>query len=244
MALKPAVCSFFPPVPPPLSKQRVFKNTVSRSKRFAPALITPLTKDSLARAAKVLASRDRHLSLIYNAYGTPPMWARQPGFPTLLRIVLEQQVSLASARAMFDRLKANINPFSPAHFIARGEPYLRSLGMTRQKAHYAIQVAHAFTRGQLNGIDKMSDADAHEALISIKGVGPWTANIYLLMALRRADIWPDGDIALASALMGIRRMEDRPSFVELSRMAEAWRPFRSVAARMLWQFYLAEQNRQ
>src|SRR5207237_7186979 len=84
--------------------------------------------------------------------------------------------------------------------------------------------------------------DAHTRLTSIKGVGPWTANIYLLMALRRQDIWPDGDIALASAAMRIRKMKQRPSFIDLSRMAEHWRPYRSVAARMLWQYYLAERD--
>ena len=170
------------------------------------------------------------------------MWARQPGFATLLRIVLEQQVSLVSARAMFKRLKLNINPFKPETFIDCGEAYLRSLGMTRQKAHYAIQVAESFRHGHLKLISRLSDDDAHARLTSIKGVGPWTANIYLLMALRRQDIWPDGDIALASAAMRIRKMKQRPSFVELSRMAERWRPYRSVAARMLWQYYLAERR--
>ena len=108
-----------------------------------------LTNDSLASAAAELAERDRHLRSIYEAHGVPPMWARRPGFATLLRIVLEQQVSLVSARAMFDRLKANINPFNAETFIDRGEAYLRSLGMTRQKAHYAIQVAESFRQGHL-----------------------------------------------------------------------------------------------
>jgi len=171
------------------------------------------------------------------------MWGRRPGFSTLLRIVLEQQVSLISARAMYERLRANIVPFDAPSFINRGELYLRSLGMTRQKAHYAIQVAHAFEDGNLKLISKLNDEDAHATLTRIKGVGPWTANIYLLMALRRPDIWPDGDIALATSAMKVWQMKQRPSFVELARMAEAWRPYRSVAARMLWQNYLAEQNR-
>ena len=170
------------------------------------------------------------------------MWARQPGFPTLLRIVLEQQVSLVSARAMFARLKSNIEPFTPAAFIASGEPYLRSLGVTRQKAHYCVQVAHAFVDGSLGQIAKMNDEDAYQALLSIKGVGPWTANIYLLMALRRPDIWPDGDIALATAVGRIRNMKQRPDFTKLAKIAETWRPYRSVAARMLWQYYLAERD--
>ena len=171
------------------------------------------------------------------------MWARRPGFSTLLRIILEQQVSLISARSMYERLRRNLNPFEPLTFIERGEMHLRSLGMTRQKAHYAIQVAEAFCNGQLQFISKLNDEEVHTTLTQIKGVGPWTANIYLLMALRRPDIWPDGDIALASAAMKIWKMKQRPSFVELARRAEAWRPYRSVAARMLWQYYLAERER-
>lgn len=170
------------------------------------------------------------------------MWGRRPGFETLLRIVLEQQVSLISARAMFARLKSNIKPFNAASFIANREPFLRSLGVTRQKSHYCIQVAHAFTKGDLNRLNLMSDEEAHATLLRIKGVGPWTANIYLLMALKRPDIWPDGDIALATAVGKLRKLETRPSFRELAQLAEEWRPYRSVAARMLWQYYLAERG--
>ena len=171
------------------------------------------------------------------------MWARPPGFHTMLQIVLEQQVSLISARAMLHRLKSNIDPFTAEGLIAFGEQNLRSLGVTRQKAHYCVQVADAFTNGDLKTISGMSDEEAHATLLRIKGVGPWTANIYLLMALRRPDIWPDGDIALASSVGRLRKMKTRPSFVQLARIAERWRPYRSVAARMLWQYYLAEQKR-
>lgn len=201
-----------------------------------------LTTESLAAATQVLAARDRYLASIYRTHGVPPMWARRPGFPTLLRIVLEQQVSLVSARAMFEWLKSNIDPFTALGFIEAGEAYLRSLGVTRQKAHYCVQVGEAFTNGHLNQLRKLNDEDAHEVLLSIKGVGPWTANIYLLMALRRPDIWPDGDIALATAVGKLRKMNQRPAFTELAKIAERWRPFRSVAARMLWQYYLAEQE--
>jgi DNA-3-methyladenine glycosylase II len=202
-----------------------------------------LTRDSLAAAAQLLASRDRHLASIYRVHGTPPMWARRPGFQTLLRIILEQQVSLISARSMFNRLKSNVHSFTAPGFIEFGEQNLRGLGVTRQKAHYCVQVAHAFQNGDLKRIARLSDEEAHAALLRIKGVGPWTANIYLLMALKRPDIWPDGDIALASAAGRLRQMKVRPSFVQLAQMAERWRPYRSVAARMLWQYYLAEQNR-
>src|SRR5206468_11042821 len=116
---------------------------------------------------------------------------------------------------------------------------LRALGVTRQKAHYCIQIANVFINGHLKSIGRMSDEEAHAALLEIKGVGPWTANIYLLMALRRPDIWPGGDVALATAVGKLRNMQSRPSFPELTQIANAWRPYRSVAARMLWQYYLA-----
>ncbi len=201
-----------------------------------------LTNERLAAATEALAARDHDLASIYRLHGPPPMWGRRPGFSTLLRIVLEQQVSLVSARAMFERLKSSVEPFTAPGFIEAGEAYLRSLGVTRQKAHYCVQVAEAFTNGHLDQIGRMSDEDAHSALVSIKGVGPWTANIYLLMALRRPDIWPDGDVALATAAGKLRKLNQRPSFSELAKIAEAWRPYRSVAARMLWQYYLAERD--
>jgi len=201
-----------------------------------------LTNETLKAATEALAARDRHLASIYQIHGTPPMWGRRPGFTTLLRIVIEQQVSLVSARAMFERLKSNIEPFTAAGFIEAGEAYLRSLGVTRQKAHYCVQVAHAFTNGHLDKIVRMNDEDAHGTLLSIKGVGPWTANIYLLMALKRPDIWPDGDVALATAVGKLRKINPRPAFTELAQIADSWRPYRSVAARMLWQYYLAERS--
>src|SRR5205807_8135409 len=149
--------------------------------------VTPLCRESLAAAAESLAACDPHLASIYQVHGVPPMWFQQPGFPTLLRIILEQQVSLVSARSMFERLKSRIEPFTPEGFIESGEAYLRSLGVTRQKAHYCIQVAQAFTNGQLDRIERLNDEEAQAALLGIKGVGPWTANIYLLMALKRPD---------------------------------------------------------
>ena len=198
-----------------------------------------LTTKSLAVAAKILATRDKSLASILEAYGPPPMWGRKPGFSTLVRIIIEQQVSLVSARAMFERLKANIEPFTAERFIELGEPFLRSLGMTRQKSAYCLQLAHAFAEGRLDALSRLSDDEAHATLLHIKGIGPWTAQVYLLMALRRPDIWPTGDVALATAVTNLKNLMARPTFPELAQMAESWRPFRSVAARMLWQYYLA-----
>ena len=167
------------------------------------------------------------------------MWARKPGFTTLVRIIIEQQVSLISARAMFKRLKAHIDPFAAERFIELGEPFLRSLGVTRQKSAYCVHLAQATVAGRLDSLARLSDDDAHATLVHVKGIGPWTAQVYLLMALKRPDIWPSGDVALASAVTSLKKLTARPGFPELARMAEHWRPFRSVAARMLWQYYLA-----
>lgn len=169
------------------------------------------------------------------------MWGRRPGFVTLVRIILEQQVSLLSAASMFKRLNTHIQPFTPEKFLELGDLHLRGLGVTRQKSSYLISLAAAFVAGDLNTVSRLTDEEARALLMRIKGVGSWTAEIYLLMVLRRPDIWPNGDVALATAVMNLRELPTRPSFPELSAMAEAWRPFRSVAARMLWQYYLARK---
>jgi DNA-3-methyladenine glycosylase II len=198
-----------------------------------------LTTTSLAEAARYLADRDKSLASIFTAFGPPPMWARKPGFATLVQIIIEQQVSLISARAMFARLNANIQPFSAARFIELGEPFLRSLGVTRQKSTYLLHLAQASAEGRLAALSRLDDSTAHATLVHIKGIGPWTAQVYLLMALKRPDIWPNGDVALATAVRNLKRLKVRPSFPELEQLAQRWRPYRSVAARMLWQYYLA-----
>jgi|SRR5215472_481611 len=220
------------------------RNAVSLAASGASAArLQTLNSNSLIAAAQELADRDRYLKRVHERYGPPPMWARRPGFPTLLRIILEQQVSLISARAMLQRLTTNIQPFTPERFIELGEEYLRSLGLTRQKSHYCVQLATAFRNRELDRLSRLPDADARDSLLRIKGIGPWTADIYLLMALRRADIWPQGDIALATAFAELHDWKSRPDFARLAKAAVAWRPYRSVAARMLWQYYLGERGR-
>jgi DNA-3-methyladenine glycosylase II len=204
--------------------------------------VRTLTYQSLAAGATSLALRDADLSLVLSKYGTPPMWGRKRGFVTLVRIILEQQVSLTSARSMFKRLTDRIEPFTPERFLELGDAYLRSLGVTRQKSAYFLSLAEAATGGTLLAIPRMDDDEARAELMRIKGIGPWTADIYLLMVLKRPDIWPNGDIALATAAMNLKRLASRPSFPHLQLMAESWRPFRSVAARMLWQYYLGEKR--
>jgi len=201
---------------------------------------TDLTKKRLAEAAESLAARDKDLARVLADNGTPPLWARRPGFATLIRIIREQQVSLASADATYRRLTADLAPLTPHKIEAAGVSRLRSLGITRQKATYFVNVAEAIRTGDLDlkKIKSSDDETATGILTRIKGIGPWTAEIYLLMALRRPDVWPAGDIALAAATRSVKRLRERPRPAELAEIADVWRPYRAVAARMLWQYYL------
>lgn len=203
-----------------------------------------LTQESLAVAARALAKRDKMLRGIYQRHGDPPLWRRTTGFPTLVHIILEQQVSLRSGKAMFDRLTKSIEPLLPGRVFDVGEPFLRSLGVTRQKAHYLVQLSSSIMREELNfrKLGAMSDADARLTLMRIKGIGAWSADVYLLMAMRRADVWPAGDLALSVALQELLGLPQRPTPSDLELFAERWRPHRAVAARMLWQHYLARRN--
>ena len=199
-----------------------------------------LSNQRLSKAIKYLSKKDKDLAALYEADGVPPLWARRPGFTTLIKIILEQQVSLASAKAVYRKLERNIKPFTPIRFKELGIAYLKSLGVTRQKSSYCINIAVAILDDKLDlkSLNKMNDDNAKEILIRIKGIGSWTADIYLLMALRRSDIWPAGDIALASSMRKIKRLRSYPAYEKQIKIAEKWQPYRSVAARMLWQHYI------
>ena len=168
------------------------------------------------------------------------MWRREIGFTTLVHIILEQQVSLKSAKSMLGRLQSAIDPFTPEQFVSLGESYLRGLGVTRQKSAYLVHLSTSILNGELslNRLSRLPDHEARMSLTRIKGIGSWSADVYLLMAMRRADIWPAGDLALAIAVKELWKLEAKPTPDELERIAERWRPYRAVAARMLWQHYL------
>jgi DNA-3-methyladenine glycosylase II len=170
------------------------------------------------------------------------MWAREPGFPTLIHIILEQQVSLASARAAYDRLLAAASPLTPDRFLELDDAQLKRIGFSRQKTAYGRELAGAILGGRLDlaGLETLDDADVRSELTGIKGIGPWTADIYLLMALRRPDVWPSGDLALASAAQRVKRLAARPTPDELDTLGADWAPWRAVAARLLWHYYLSE----
>ena len=205
----------------------------------------PLDAAGLTAAVGELADRDADLASIVARHGPPPLWDRHPGFGTLLHIVLEQQVSLASAQAAFDRLSAVAVPLTPARFLELTDRELLAIGFSRQKARYGRALATAIASGalDLDGLDALDDEVVHERLQAIPGIGPWTSTIYLLMVLGRPDVWPVGDVALAESVGAIKGLGRRPGTQEMAELGEAWRPWRSVAARLFWLDYLARRGR-
>ncbi len=208
---------------------------------------SPLTLDevSMAEGLRYLSERDEDLARIFRELGPPQMWAREPGFAALVFIILEQQVSLASAKAVFDRLTAIASPLTPERFLALDDSTLKGAGFSRQKIAYCRNVAALVAGGQLDleALGAMDDDAVRSTLVALKGVGPWTAEIYLLRSLKRPDAWPSGDLALLIAAHEIKRLPKRPTPLELEVIAEPWRPWRAVAARLLWQHYLHKPSR-
>jgi DNA-3-methyladenine glycosylase II len=204
-----------------------------------------LTDAGLGAAVQDLAARDPDLAGIVARHGLPPLWDRASGFPTLVHIILEQQVSLASAQAAFDRLRAAADPLTPSRFLELTDEELLAIGFSRQKARYGRALAEAVETGALDleALETLDDDAVHEALQSVPGIGPWTSSVYLLMVLLRPDLWPVGDIALAESVGQVKGLGRRPDPSEMADLGEAWRPWRSVAARLFWHDYLARRGR-
>jgi len=199
-----------------------------------------MTEQELIKGSEILAARDPDLAGVLERLGPPPLWDRDPGFPTLVHIILEQQVSLASARAAFDKLMAKTSPLQPASFLELADPELKKIGFSGQKGRYCRELAHAVLDGSLDPDDlgSLADDEVRAKLMKITGIGRWTADIYLLMALGRPDVWPRGDLALRKAVQDLRGFEAPLSPSEFEELGEPWRPWRSVAARILWNHYL------
>jgi len=204
-----------------------------------------LDKESLLVGVKTLTESDSHLREVVDRYGPPPLWGREPGFPSLLKIILEQQVSLASAQATYDKLLTWVNPLTPEGLLRLSDEELKAAGFSRQKTRYVRILAEAIIDGSLDidGLNHLDDEEVMRTLTALTGIGPWTAGIYLLMILGRPDVWPRGDLALLSALRDVKELDSIPSNDEAALIAEGWRPWRAVAARILWHHYLCERGR-
>ena len=205
---------------------------------------TPLDEVALGRAVDALAARDAALAGIVARHGPPPLWARPATFETLVAIVLEQQVSLASGAAALARLRAAAGTVAPDSVVGLGEDGARAAGLTRQKARYVVELAVATLDGRLDldAIATATDDEARARLVALLGIGRWTADIFLLMALGRPDVWPNGDLALAAAMRRALGLDALPDAATQRAIARRWAPWRAVAARLLWHAYLAGEH--
>ena len=207
--------------------------------------VVRLTRARLAEAVSELAGNDADMARVIDRHGFPPLWARPPGFATLVHIILEQQVSLASARAAYTRLADAVGKVTPEAVLALDDDTFRACGFSRQKTGYARDLAATIADGRLclRSLSRLSDDEARVALTRVRGIGRWTADIYLLMALRRADVWPRGDLALVVAIREVKGLDSRPGPEAFAAMGEPYRPWRAAAARVLWHHYLSTPRR-
>ena len=191
----------------------------------------------------VLSARDADLAAVIKRYGYPPMWTRAASFPTLIQIILEQQVSLASAKAAFSQLTKKMGVVTPVKFLKLSDEELKACYFSRQKIIYAKELASAVTRGRLsfNKLKRLPVDEIRQNLKTIKGIGDWTVDIYLLHALRRTDVFPLGDLALVSSIKMVKQLSSATK-EELLKMGKRWKPYRSIATMLFWHYYIKKKN--
>lgn len=208
-------------------------------------VVSRLDSGTFTQACRLLAQEDHALASVLDQHGPPEFWERSAGFPTLVWLILEQQVSLESGAAMYRRLHDAAGSVTPEAMMELGAARMREIGVTRQKAVYLTELAEAVHRGDLplDQLDDVSASEARSLLLEIKGIGPWTADAYLLSALRHPDIFPVGDRALQVGTGEVLGMATAPDPEELELLSAPWRPIRAAAARIIWHGYLAARGR-
>jgi DNA-3-methyladenine glycosylase II len=186
-----------------------------------------------------------HMARLHALAGDPPLRRRPAGFEGLARVIVGQQLSVASAGAIWGRLEARVRPFTAASLLAVPQAELRAIGLSAGKTATLLRLAAAIEGGQLD-LDALADAPEaliHQRLTEIKGIGPWTADIYILFCLGRPDAWSPGDLALQHAVRDAFELDERPNAQTMVAIAEAWRPWRAVAARLLWSYYALRRRK-
>lgn len=207
--------------------------------------ILQFTEQNFVSLCNELAHKETALASIIEQYGYPPLWKRDPGFETLVHIILEQQVSLASAKAAFDKLKNKLGRVTPENIILLTNEELRACYLSRQKTMYVQHLATAIVSKKIN-LNKLtyeSDDKVREALVSLKGIGNWTADVYLMMALQRTDLFPIGDIALINSIKTEMQLPTATTKDAIVALANNWQPYRSIATYLFWHAYLCKRKR-
>ncbi|WP_265426924.1 DNA-3-methyladenine glycosylase family protein [Chryseobacterium sp. YIM B08800] len=197
--------------------------------------------DNFQDLCKHLASQDQDLKLILENHGYPPMWTRENTFETLVHIILEQQVSLASALAALNKLKEKLTEITPEKILQLNDEEMRECYVSRQKNIYIKGLANAIVNGEidLEKLSKMSNDELRKELVNLKGIGNWTVDVYLMFTLQRTDIFPIGDLAAVNALKRLKQIPTKSTKEEILEISERWKPFRSIASMMLWHYYLS-----
>lgn len=207
-------------------------------------MIHKFTSDTYHGICDELALADPDLAAIIQTYGYPPFWSRPNTFETLMHIILEQQVSLASALSALNKLKERVQELTPARVLLLTDEELRACYVSRQKSGYIKYLAEALLSGQLDlaALEDMPDDEVRARLVALKGIGHWTADVYLMFVLQHPDVFPVGDLAAVNALKRIKKLE-MATTEQLLEIAEGWRPYRTLATMMLWHFYLSAPKR-
>ncbi len=206
--------------------------------------ISQFNKQNFNRLCNKLAKNDEQLQSILNRFGYPPMWSRTPSFASLIHIILEQQVSLASAKAAFDKLKATTGRITAKKILQLTDAEMRACYFSRQKTIYARELANAILTKKidLKKLSHMPDEEIRQQLKTVKGIGDWTVDVYLLFCLQRTDVFPTGDLAMMNAFKQLKAIPKTSTKERIVEMAEAWRPHRSVATMLLWHHYIKTRN--
>ena len=207
-------------------------------------MIDSFNENNFKRRCTALAKKDPHLKAILQQYGHPPMWRRPATFASLIHIILEQQVSLASAKAALDKLKEKLGNITPHQLLLLSDADLRACYFSRQKTMYARCLAEAIVTKKLHlkKLANLTDDAIRTELKKIKGIGDWTVDVYLLFVLQRADVFPTGDLAMMNALKEIKQLPKETSKEAIIALAEAWRPHRSLATMLLWHHYIKSRK--
>ena len=203
------------------------------------------TSDSFHSFCDKLTATDTDLAAIFNAYGYPPFWNRPNTFETLVHIILEQQVSLASALSALNKLKERLQELTPARLLLLTDEEMRACYVSRQKNIYLKYLAEAILSGQLNleALQNMPDDEVRARLTALKGIGNWTADIYLIFVLQHPDVFPIGDLAAVNALKRVKNLPADTTKEQLLEVAAQWQPFRTIATMLLWHYYLSAPKR-